>query len=215
VLIVTASMALLAILDQGPTHGFDLKRRFDALLGHDRELKYGQVYSTLARLERDGLAAGIGLQAGAGNDRKLYAITPAGITELDHWLSTPSPVTAQRTDVFARVVLALASGRSTDDVLDIHRRAYLDRMRVLTAVRGEADTVGRLAADFEIAHLEANLQWIELAAGRLASSSPDTRPPTAGPASSAPPAPQPTRATPVSRTEPAGHRGPAAPTSPR
>src|SRR5690625_6666553 len=73
---MSVPMALLALLDDGPAHGFDLKRRYDALLGHGRELKYGQVYATLQRLERDGMAAGVGVEAGSGADRKLYAVTP-------------------------------------------------------------------------------------------------------------------------------------------
>ncbi|MCL1872456.1 MAG: PadR family transcriptional regulator [Promicromonosporaceae bacterium] len=160
-------MALLALLDEGPTHGFDLKRRYDALLGHERELKYGQVYSTLQRLERDGLAAGVGIEAGGGADRKLYAITAQGVTELDQWLTTPDPVSGRPAEVFTRVVLALVSGRDADQVLEAHRRAFLDRMRVLTARRHAGDVVDRLAGDYEVAHLDADLRWIELASVRL------------------------------------------------
>ncbi|MFE7406874.1 PadR family transcriptional regulator [Isoptericola sp. NPDC057559] len=164
---MTVPMALLALLDDGPSHGFDLKRRYDALLGQDRELKYGQVYSTLARLERDGLASGVGVEAGAGGDRKVYAITPAGVTELDEWLAAPNPPGGRPSELFTRVVLALVVGRSADQVLDAHRRAYLDRMRELTASRRGGDVVDRLAGDYEIAHLEADLRWIELASARL------------------------------------------------
>jgi DNA-binding PadR family transcriptional regulator len=162
-------MAMLALLDCGPSHGFDLKRRYDGLLGGDRALKYGQVYSTLARLERDGLAAGVGLQPGSGADRRVYAITPGGVAELDSWLATASTPPLDRDGFFARVVLALASGRAADAVLDAHRRVFLDRMRALTAARADADGIGRLGADYEIAHLEADLRWIELAASRLES----------------------------------------------
>lgn len=164
---MTVPMALLALLDDGPNHGFDLKRRYDALLGHDRELKYGQVYSTLARLERDGLAAGVGIAAGAGADRKVYAITPAGIGELDAWLASPQPAGGRPSELFTRVVLALVSGRPAELVLDAHRRAYLDRMRELTAARRTGDVIDRLVGDYETAHLEADLQWIELASARL------------------------------------------------
>lgn len=160
-------MAILAFLDEGPTHGFDLKRRYDALLGHERELKYGQVYSTLQRLERDGLASGVGVEHGGGADRKVYAITDAGVSELDDWLAAPEPAGGRPTGLFTRVVLALASGRPAERVLEVHRRAYLDRMRVLTAARGAGDVVDRLAGDYEIAHLEADLGWIELASARL------------------------------------------------
>lgn len=160
-------MALLALLDEGPSHGFDLKRRYDALLGKERELKYGQVYSTLQRLERDGLADGVGLEAGGGADRKVYAITAHGITEFDHWLAAPEPASGRPAEIFTRVVLALVSGRDADHILDAHRRAYLDRMRALTARRHACDVIDRLAGDYEIAHLEADLRWIELAATRL------------------------------------------------
>lgn len=160
-------MALLALLDGGPTHGFDLKRRYDAVLGHERELKYGQVYSTLQRLERDGYAVGVGVEAGAGADRKVYAITDDGVAELDTWLSMPQPPSGRPSELFARVVVALVSGRSAAQVLDTHRRAYLDRMRALTAARHLGDVIDRLAGDYEIAHLEADLQWIEIATARL------------------------------------------------
>jgi DNA-binding PadR family transcriptional regulator len=159
---------MLALLDTGPSHGFDLKRRYDELLGQEHQLKYGQVYATLQRLERDGLAAGVGLQPGTGADRRVYAITPGGVAELDAWLASASTPPLGRDGFFARTVLALASGRSAEAVLDAHRRVFLDRMRELTTRRTETDAIGRLAADYEIAHLEADLRWIELAAARLA-----------------------------------------------
>lgn len=164
---MTVPMALLALLDSGPTHGFDLKRRYDALLGKERELKYGQVYATLQRLERDGLANGVGVEAGGGSDRKVYAITADGVTGLDQWLATPEPASGRPAEIFTRVVLALVAGRDADQILDAHRRAYLDRMRALTAHRHAGDVIDRLVADYEIAHLEADLRWIELASARL------------------------------------------------
>lgn len=160
-------MALLALLDDRPAHGFDLKRRYDALLGQGRELKYGQVYATLQRLERDGLAAGVGVEAGSGAERKLYAVTPEGVSELESWLASAQPTSTRPAELFTRVVLALVSGRSATAVLDAHRKAFLDRMRQLTAARHDGDAIDRLAGDYEIAHLEADLQWIELAATRL------------------------------------------------
>ena len=164
---MTVPMAILALLDDGPTHGFALKRRYDALLGQGRELKYGQVYSTLARLERDGLADGIGVEQGEGADRKVYAITSAGVSELDTWLATPHLPSGRPAELFTKVILALVAGRPADAVLDAQRRTYLARMRELTAARHGGDVVDRLAGDYEIAHLEADLRWIELAGTRL------------------------------------------------
>jgi len=161
-------MALLALLDGRPSHGFALKRRYDGLLGHDRELRYGQVYATLARLERDGLADGVGLQPGEGADRKVYAISQNGVAELDRWLATPQLPGGRPAELFTRVILALVAHRPADEVLDAQRVVYLARMRELTAQRGEGDAVDRLARDFEMAHLDADLRWIELAVARLA-----------------------------------------------
>ncbi|ACQ82398.1 transcriptional regulator, PadR-like family [Beutenbergia cavernae DSM 12333] len=160
-------MAVLGLLQPGPAHGFAIKRRYDELIGRDRELKYGQVYSTLARLERDGLASGVGVQPGGGGDRKVYAITDAGVTELETWLMTPQLPQARPAELVTRVVLALVAGRPAEPILDGQRRVYLARMRELTAARKGADAVARALADFEQAHLEADLRWIELAAARL------------------------------------------------
>ncbi|MCR6494766.1 PadR family transcriptional regulator [Cellulomonas sp. P24] len=165
---MTVPMALLALLDGRPSHGFVLKRRYDDLLGHDRELRFGQVYATLARLERDGLAGGVGLQPGGGADRKVYAITDGGVAELDRWLASPQLPGGRPAELFTKVVLALVAHRPAGDVLDAQRAVYLARMRELTGQRASGDAVDRLARDFEMVHLDADLRWIELAVARLA-----------------------------------------------
>lgn len=164
---MTVPMALLALLDSRPAHGFALKRTYDGLLGHDRELRYGQVYATLARLERDGLADGVGLEPGEGADRKVYAITPDGVAELDRWLASPQLPGGRPSELFTKVVLALAAKRPVEQILDAQRAVYLARMRELTAARRAGDVIDRLAGDFEIAHLDADLKWIEIAGARL------------------------------------------------
>lgn len=162
-------MAMLALLDGGPAHGFALKRRYDGLLGHERELRYGQVYATLSRLERDGLASGVGVEPGAGADRKVYAITEGGVGELDRWLSAPNVPSGRPSELFTRVILALVSGRHVESILDAQREVYLARMRELTAKRRSGDAIDRLAGDYEMAHLEADMRWIEVAGTRLTS----------------------------------------------
>jgi len=160
-------MAMLAFLDREPAHGFALKRSYDQLLGQGRDLKYGQVYSTLSRLERDGLADGVGLQPGEGADRKVYAITDNGVAELESWLTAPQLPGGRPAELFTKVVLALITGRPAEPILDAHRRVYLERMRTLTAARAEGDVIDRLARDFELGHLEADIRWVEIAVARL------------------------------------------------
>jgi DNA-binding PadR family transcriptional regulator len=158
---------LLGLLEKGPQHGYELKHRYDEEFVGTRPLPFGQVYATLARLHRDGFVDISAVESGAGPDRKLYVITPAGVSELEHWVDEPTRVGSVRSELFARVVVALISGRSPDAVLDVQRAAHLARMRHVTERRRGADLVDAMACDFELFHLEADVKWIEHAARRL------------------------------------------------
>src|SRR5690348_16443418 len=84
---VSVRHSLLALLSAGPTHGYGLKTEFEAATGEVWPLNVGQVYTTLGRLERDGLVT-----AGADADgQKVYEITEAGRDELGRWFETPVP----------------------------------------------------------------------------------------------------------------------------
>jgi DNA-binding PadR family transcriptional regulator len=84
-------MALLGLLDREPSHGYDLKRDYDAYFGRGRPLPFGQVYATLSRLARDGKAMVGEAEPGAGPDRKRYTITESGKSEVEVWLAAPIP----------------------------------------------------------------------------------------------------------------------------
>jgi DNA-binding PadR family transcriptional regulator len=159
---------LLGLLEGGPRHGYDLKRAYDERFGLDRPLPYGQVYSTLSRLLRNGLVEVTGIEAGDGPDRKRYAITEAGVTDIDGWLATPArPEPYLQNTLYTKVVLALLSGRSAADVLDGQRAAHLKVMRELTARKGRGDLADALICDHALFHLEADLRWLELTTARL------------------------------------------------
>ena len=103
----------LGLLEGGPRHGYDLKRTYDERFGADRPLSYGQVYATLARLLKNGLVEVDGVEPGAGPERKRYAITSAGVTDVDRWLSEPErPEPYLQSVLYSKVVLALLTGRS-------------------------------------------------------------------------------------------------------
>jgi len=166
---MSLSHTFLAILDRGPQHGYALKQEFDDWFGLGRPLKSGQVYATLARLDREHLAEVVTVEAGAGPERKRYAITPEGVTELEAWLSaTPMSVDIGLGSMYARVVAALLSGRSPGDVLRAQRAVHLEQMRNLRR-KTPAGIEQALAADYSIAHLQADLDWIELAGARIES----------------------------------------------
>jgi DNA-binding PadR family transcriptional regulator len=165
---MSVSYALLGLLEQRPSHGYDLKRSYDAYFGHDKPLPYGQVYATLSRLARDGRVMTGGQEHGAGPERKLYAITDQGEADLQAWLARPeAPEPHLQTILAVKVIVALLLGRPAEEYLDSQRAAHLARMRELTAVRRDAPLVDALLADHAIFHLEADLRWIELTHARL------------------------------------------------
>jgi len=119
----------------------------------------------------------VGVEPGAGPDRKRYAITPEGVTDLERWLSEPeNPQPQLQTVLFTKVVLALLSGRSAESFLDAQRAKHMAVMRELTRQRREAKSAqDALLADYQLFHVEADLRWIEHAAGRLSTLADEVR----------------------------------------
>jgi DNA-binding PadR family transcriptional regulator len=166
---VSISHALLGLLEGGPRHGYDLKHAYDERFSPGRPLHYGQVYATLSRLLRNGLVEATGIEAGGGPDRKRYAITDAGVTDIERWLGTPEkPEPYLQSTMYTKVVLALLSNRDAGDVLDSQRAAHLDAMRQLNRRKAAGDLADALICDHALFHLEADLRWLELTAARLA-----------------------------------------------
>jgi DNA-binding PadR family transcriptional regulator len=167
---MSVPLTLLGLLEREPSHGYDLKRDYDALFGRGKPLPFGQVYSTLGRLARDGKVVAGDSEPGAGPDRKRYVITDLGVTEVAAWLTEPvEPEPHLQSVLFAKVVLALLLGRPAEQYLDTQRAAHLQRMRELTELRRRSDQVDSLLADYGLFHLEADLRWIDMTSARLQS----------------------------------------------
>jgi len=165
---VSLGHALLGLLEDRPRHGYELKRLYDDRFGGSQSVKFGQIYTTLARLRRDDMIDIAAVESGGGPDRKLYLITPTGVADLERWLLEPEqPAMYARKVLFTKVVLALMSGRPAHEILDAQRAVHLVRMRELTERKRSGDLTDALACDFELFHLEADLRWIELAGDRV------------------------------------------------
>jgi DNA-binding PadR family transcriptional regulator len=165
---VSVPITLLGLLERQPSHGYDLKRDYDTFFGRGRPLPFGQVYSTLGRLARDGKVMISEVGPGEGPDRKRYVITDLGATEVETWLAEPvEPEPHLQTVLFAKVVLALMLGRDAESYLDTQRSAHLQRMRELTEIKRTGALVDTLLADHGLFHLEADMRWIELTVARL------------------------------------------------
>ena len=161
-------MTLLGLLERQPSHGYDLKRDYDAFFGRGKPLPFGQVYATLGRLARDGKVTAGETEPGSGPDRKRYTITDDGVSEVETWLANPvEPEPHLQTVLFTKVVLALMLGRPADSYLDAQRAAHLQRMRELTDIKRTGPLVDTLLADHGLFHLEADLRWIDTTSARL------------------------------------------------
>ena len=165
---MTVPLTLLGLLEREPSHGYDLKRDYDAFFGRGKPLPFGQVYATLGRLARDGKVVISDAEPGSGPDRKRYIITELGATEVETWLAEPVEAEPHlQTVLFAKVVLSLMLHRPAEQYLDSQRAAHMRRMRELTEIKRTGTLVDALLADHGLFHLEADLRWIELTAARL------------------------------------------------
>jgi DNA-binding PadR family transcriptional regulator len=165
---MSVPLTLLGLLEREPSHGYDLKRDYDAYFGRGKPLPFGQVYATLARLSRDGKVLAGETEPGAGPDRKRYAITDLGVSEVEAWLTEPVEAEPHlQTVLFVKVTLSLMLGRNAGSYLDMQRGAHLQRMRELTELKETGTLVDALLADHGLFHLEADLRWIDMTAARL------------------------------------------------
>jgi DNA-binding PadR family transcriptional regulator len=159
---------LLGLLEDHPRHGYELRQSYEERFPSARPLRSGQVYSTLSRLQRDGLVDAMGDEPGRGPDRKVFAITEDGVAAFDGWIQTPEAIDPYLQDaLFMKVVLALRSGRSAPALLDAQRDHHLTTMRVLTQQKASADPAETVRLDFALFHLEADLRWIDHTVARL------------------------------------------------
>jgi DNA-binding PadR family transcriptional regulator len=170
--------ALLASLAKGPMHGYGLKSEFEARLGQAWPLNVGQVYSTLGRLERDGLVAPDPADAGpprAGDERRVWRITQAGRDALADWYASPVARDGlARDELLVKLTAALDAGRDTVlGVIRAQRTATLELLQHHTRAKADAARRGELprllAIDLLIAQAEAEAAWLDLCEARTTS----------------------------------------------
>jgi DNA-binding PadR family transcriptional regulator len=161
--------ALLALLSEGPKYGLRLQNEFESRTGEVWPLNVGQVYTTLQRLERDGL---VETDADGERSQKRYRITSAGERELSDWLRTPpGRVPPPRDELVIKVLVALqVPGIDVHEILQVHRRHAIEVMQRYTQVKAgsaEDDVPLALVADAELFRLEAIVRWLDAADVRL------------------------------------------------
>lgn len=162
--------SLLAILAERPTHGYGLKSVFEKSTARAWPLNVGQVYTTLARLERDGLVRP--RRRRDASDRPSWMITPAGREAVAGWYAEPVDDRPVRDELAIKVLLAVAA-ESVDvsAVLQRQRSATLERLQAYVRDKQQADPEEDLAwlllLDALILKSRAEIEWLDLCEERL------------------------------------------------
>jgi DNA-binding PadR family transcriptional regulator len=162
--------SLLALLSEGPKYGFQLRQEFESSTGEVWPLNVGQVYTTLQRLERDGLALSDDVEV--DERQKNYRITESGGEELSRWLRTPPDLSAPPRDelVIKVLVASRLPGVDVFDVIQVHRRYIVQLMQQWTRLKEDEshlDLAFALAVDAELFRLDSVTRWLDSADGRL------------------------------------------------
>jgi DNA-binding PadR family transcriptional regulator len=166
---VSVRYGLLSLLAEAPAHGYELKTAFEHRTGGSWALNIGQVYTTLQRLERDGLVAALP----ADGERHEYRITPEGATALEAWFANPIvPEAPPRDELTIKVLLAVAAGDvDVTDLLQRQRRASIEQLQAYTRRKAQADPEADVAflilLDALIFRTEAEIRWLDASEARI------------------------------------------------
>ncbi|HTT87768.1 MAG TPA: PadR family transcriptional regulator [Acidimicrobiales bacterium] len=168
--------ALLALLIEGPKYGLQLRQEFESGTGEVWPLNVGQVYTTLQRLERDGLVESD--DVAEQGPQKGFRITGDGERELADWLRTPPDLSLPpRDELVIKVLVALrVPGVDVHDVIQVHRRYLVELMQQWTRLKEDEarfDLSFALVVDAELYRLDSVVRWLDSADGRLKRASVD------------------------------------------
>ena len=162
--------AMLALLSEGPKYGLQLREEFEARTGEVWPLNGGQVYTTLQRLERDGLVESDGTDE--EGPQKGFRISAEGERELARWLRTPPDLSSPpRDELVMKVLVALyVPGADVHAVIQAHRRYLVELMQQWTRIKeydAGSDLSMLLAIDAELFRLDSVVRWLDAAEARI------------------------------------------------
>lgn len=173
---MSVGMSLLAVLDEGPSYGLQLKNEFEARTGGVWPLNVGQVYTTLRRLQRDGFVEAD--SSDAVESQKVYALTLAGRERLDAWFRQPAAGDPPaREELVLKLVMASRRGRREAlDVVQTERRGAVELLQQFTRLKRDtpdpADVGWLLLLDALIFATEARVRWLDTCETRIQASDP-------------------------------------------
>ena len=170
--------AILGILQEAPRHGYELKNIFDEQIGNFWNLNYGQIYTTLDRLKKEGFVSCTEEEQESRPDKKVYYISPEGVQELARWLQEPiTKPRPLRDELFIK--LLFMSRENPEPVLKLieqQTHIYMEHMRDLTEAKYRLTKNGitpenmmtDLLMDDALFHAEADVRWLRHVEAKIA-----------------------------------------------
>lgn len=160
---------LLCLLSKGDAHGYQLKSDLESATADTWQVNIGQIYTTLQRLERDGLVSST---ESNGDGRVVYTITADGRSEALQWMATPVDLAASgRDEISLKVLMAMVSGVvEPRRVIEKQRGSTMRLLQDYTALKSDesgADLAWLLYLDRLILSAEAELRWLERVESRF------------------------------------------------
>jgi DNA-binding PadR family transcriptional regulator len=165
--------SILALLQEQPRYGYQLRAAFEERTGAVWPLNIGQVYTTLARLERDAL---VRKEGDDGRGHVLFSITDSGTAEIRRWFSAAVDRRAPpRNEIAIKLALAVTTaGTDVPALIQAQREISLRELQEYTQDRKDlaanqrvTDTARLLVLDSLIFHAEAEARWLDLCDARL------------------------------------------------
>jgi DNA-binding PadR family transcriptional regulator len=184
---------VLALLSEGPKYGLQLRHEFEERTGEVWPLNVGQIYTTLQRLERDGLVESDDVSE--DGPQRSYHLTTEGSVELAEWLRTPPDLSSPpRDELVIKVLVAIhVPGVDVHEVIQAHRRRVVELMQEWTRVKrdaAESEVSLALVVDAELFRLDSVVRWLDSADSRLRRSAAAATKPTPTSPPAATPAPK-------------------------
>jgi DNA-binding PadR family transcriptional regulator len=176
---MTVREGLLALLQEGPRHGYQLKTEFEAATGGVWPLNVGQVYTTLDRLERDGMVRLT--EAASAPGQKVYEITHDGAQEVGAWWeAVPAEDPPPRDELMLKVLMAIERGHAHGLQVVTRQRTellalLLRKRRERSALGSSAGLAATLVTEALLARAEADLRWLDRCEAALVDQRPATR----------------------------------------
>jgi DNA-binding PadR family transcriptional regulator len=161
--------ATLAILSEGPSHGYAILAKLKKRIGGVCGISYGQVYRVLAALERRGLIVGRAVQVARRPTRRVYDLSEAGRENVQRWLvEAPARTMFFGIDFYLRLpFLSSLDSETRAEVLGQQVRRCREHLAMLLS-RWQAaratDSEGlaeRLVLEAAILHGKADLEVLE------------------------------------------------------